>query len=418
MFRTVGLLVLLGLNVALAQKTKITYITDVGFTGVDNVIAAFEKENPDIDVVVDKFPFNDLFAQIQIRMSARGSDPDVLMVDVPVTAGYAVRGWLAPLDDVFSEEEKADWISAATEAGTYDGVLSSAPISTSTQLLYYNRDLFEQASITPPGPDERWTWQQIAEAAPKLTVDRDGDGAPEVWGFNWEQTIRIYQMQALPASLGASAIGDDGVTVEGVINSPEWVEAFTYYQNMFNELGAAPKNDTVPPGDMFRAGNLAMLVGGPWNLNSYANEPIEFDWGVSRHPYFEGEAVAIPTGSWHVGVSAYSDEPEAAQRLVHFLSTGAGAEMWWRETGNLPAQQSVLELFATDEQFDEPPMSLMKVVADEASENAVPRPVTVGYLEYEQILQDAFSDIRNGSDVQASLDTAASRIQSEMLKYR
>lgn len=416
----VGLWLLFLSTFVLAQeKTTITWMTDVGFgTGIDEVIAAFQAENPDIEVQVDRLPFNDLFAQIQIRMNAGGSDPDVLMVDVPVTASYGLRGWLAGLDDVFTDEEKANWIEAARTAGTYDGALVSAPVSTSTQMLYYNKALFDRAGITPPGVDERWTWEQIAEAAPKLTFDEDGDGTPDIWGFNWEQTIRIYQLQPLPVSLGALAIGEDGVTVDGIINSPEWVQAFTYYQDMFNALKAAPQNDTVPSGDMFRTGNIAMFVGGPWNLNGYANEPLEFEWGVSRHPYFEGGSIAIPTGSWHVGVSANSDQPEAAKKFVQFLSAGPGAEIWWRETGNLPAQLPILDMFQNDPQFETAPMSLMKVVANEASENAVPRPVTVGYLEYEQILQDAFNDIRNGSDVKTSLDTAASRIASEMAKYR
>lgn len=124
------------------EKTTITWLTlsewredeDIG-----PVIDAFEAENPDIEVQLDELPFNELFTQIQIRMSAGGGDPDVLSVDVPVTAGYGIRNWLLPLDDVFTAEEKADWLEAALEAGTYEGQLLSAPVSTSTQLLIYNK---------------------------------------------------------------------------------------------------------------------------------------------------------------------------------------------------------------------------------------------------------------------------------------
>ena len=410
-------------GVAFAQeKTTITWLTLSEWGGdgdISETIEAFEAANPDIAVELDQLPFNDLFAQIQIRMNAGGPDPDVLSVDVPVTASYGIRGWLAPLDDVFSEEERLDWLEAAVEAGTYEGQLLSAPVSTSTQLLYYNKDLFDRAGITPPGPDERWTWEQIAEAAPKLTFDEDGDGTPDIWGLNWEQTVRIYQLQPLAASLGGQAIGEDGVTVDGVINSPEWVEAFTYYQNMYTGLRAAPQSDTVPPPDMFRNGDLAMMVAGPWQIvGNYAVDPLDFEWGVSRHPYFERGSVAVPTGSWHIGVSAKSDQPEAAERFVHWLTTGEGAELWWRTNGDFPAQKSVLALFGTEPELATPPLSYVRTAADEASTNGVPRAVTVGYLEYEQILQDAFADIRNGSNVQESLDTAASRITSEMAKYR
>lgn len=404
------------------EKTTITWLTLSEWGGdgdISAVIDAFEADNPDIEVSLNQLPFNDLFTQIQIRMNAGGGDPDILSVDVPVTASYGIRNWLLPLDDAFSEEEKADWLDAALEAGTYEGQLLSAPVSTSTQLLIYNKDLFDRAGVTPPGPDERWTWEQIAEVAPELTFDENSDGTPDIWGFNWEQSIRIYQLQALAASLGAQAIGEDGVTVNGVINSPEWVEAFSYYQDMFTTLNAAPQNDTVTPPDMFRGGNLSMFVGGPWNIRNFSTDPLDFDWAVSRHPYFEEGSIAIPTGSWHIGVSATSDQPEAAKRFVHWISTSKGAEIWWRQgSGDFPAQQSVLDLFATEEEFSTPPLSYTRTAADEASANGVPRPSTVGYLEYEQILQNAFADIRNGSDVQQTLDTAASRIESEMAKYR
>ena len=410
------------LATASAQETTITWLTLSEWGGdgdISAVIDAFEAENPDINVELEQLPFNELFSQIQIRMAAGGGDPDVLSVDVPLTAGYGIRGWLLPLDDAFSEEEREDWLDAALEAGTYEGQLISAPISTSTQVFFYNEDLFERAGLTPPGPDERLTWEQIAELAPQLTFDEDGDGTPEIWGFNWEQTNRIYQLQPLAASLGGAAIGEDGLSVDGVINSPEWVEAFTYYQEMFTELGAAPQSDTVPPVDMFRSGNLAMMVAGPWNIRNFAVDELDFDWGVSRHPYFEEGSVAIPTGSWHIGVSAMSDEPEAAKRSVNWISTGKGAERWWRDgSGDFPAQSSVLELFATEEEFDSAPLSYIRTAADEASADGVPRAITVGFLEYEQILQDTFADIRGGSDVETALDTAVSRIESEMAKYR
>ena len=58
------------------------------------------------------------------------------------------------------------------------------------------------------------------------------------------------------------------------------------------------------------------------------------------------------------------------------------------------------------------------VVAAGESPYVEPRPLTVGYLEYEEILSDAFEDIRNGADVADTLSQAAGRIQREMDKYR
>ncbi|MBV7329480.1 extracellular solute-binding protein [Chloroflexi bacterium TSY] len=399
------------------EVTTITCLA-LGWNGVEDVIKVFEEENPDINVEPEMVPFNALFEQIQVRLGANSTDPDVLSVDVPLVAGYGLRGWLLPLEDVFTEEERQDWLDAALEAGSYEGNLLAAPVSTSTQLLFYNADLFEKAGLTSPGEDDRLTYAQIAELAPQLTFDEDGDGIMDIWGFNWEQANRIYQLQPMPESLGGDAIGPDGLTVDDVINSQPWIDAFTYYSNMFNELKAAPQDDTVGASDLFEAGKLAMYIAGPWNINRFVRADVDFAWGVSRHPYFESGDIVTPTGSWHIGVNKNTEQAEAATRFVRWLSTGKGAELWWRiGSGDFPAQKSVLALFATDEEFNEPPQSYLRVAADEATINPVPRPVTPGYLEYEQILQNTFSDIRNGADVEEALNLAVERIESEMVKY-
>ncbi|HEY66171.1 MAG TPA: sugar ABC transporter substrate-binding protein [Caldilineae bacterium] len=383
-------------------------------------IALFEEMNPDLKVENEQLSWNAFFEQVQVRLAAGSPEPDTLAVDVPLTAPYGYRGWLLPLDDVFTEKEKADWLESSLQAGTYEGHLISAPVSTSTQLLFYNRNAFEKAGIEPPGEDERWTWEKLAEVAKELTFDEDGDGTPEMWGFIWEQVIRIYQLQPMPMSLGGVPIGPDGLTVRGYIDADPWIEAFTYYWKAFNEWKFAPQGDIGWPSDtLFRPGKLAMELAGPWNIKQNVDGDLDFEWGVSRHPYFENGVVVTPTGSWHIGVNANTKKIDAATRWVRFFSTVPGAEKWWR-TGShdFPAQESLLELIKTDPQFEEWPWRAERIAADEAMVNPQPRPVTPGYLEYEEILGDTFSDIRNGADVKEALNTAVERIEAEMEKYR
>ncbi|MFN3980412.1 MAG: ABC transporter substrate-binding protein [Caldilinea sp.] len=404
------------------EKTKVTWLMLVEWPGTDDVAADFMADNPDIDLVLEKVAFNDLFQQIQIRLSSGSDTPDVLSVDVPLVAGYGIRNWLAPLDDLYTDAERADILDAAYAAGSYEGSMIAAPQFTSTQLLFINKELFEQAGLPVPGPDDRLTYEQIADLAQQLTQDTDGDGVTDIWGFTWEQTIRIYQLQPMAESLGGRAIGDDGLTVEGVINSKPWVDAYTYYWKAFNEWKFAPPSDVNAP-ELFAQGKLAMMIAGPWQIQRYSTmnngAGLGFEWSVSRHPYFEGGKIVTPTGSWHIGINANSKNKEAAMRVVKWFTTSKGAELWWRKaSGDFPAQKSVLALFQTDPQFQEGTFAYMKVAADEATVNPVPRALTPGFLEYEQILQTTFDDISKGADVQSALDAAAQRIQREMDKYR
>jgi ABC-type glycerol-3-phosphate transport system substrate-binding protein len=407
---------------AAGEKTKVTWLMLVEWPGTDEVAADFMADNPDIELELEKVAFNDLFQQIQIRLSSGSDTPDIISVDVPLVAGYGVRNWLAPLDDLYTEEEKADILEAAYAAGSYNGSMIAAPQFTSTQLLFINKSLFDQAGIPVPGPDDRLTYEQIAELAQRLTQDSDGDGITDIWGFTWEQTVRIYQLQAMQESLGGQAISDDGLTVEGVINAQPWVDAYTYYAKAFNEWGFAPPSDVDAP-ELFAQGKLAMMIAGPWQIQRYSmmNDSAGpgFEWTVSRHPYFEGGEIATPTGSWHIGINANTKNVDAAMRVVKWFTTSKGAELWWRKaSGDFPAQKSVLALFQADPQFQEGTFAYMKVAADEATVNPVPRALSPGFLEYEQILQTTFDDISKGADVQGALDSAAQRIQRELDKYR
>ncbi len=392
-------------------------VEDSGF------LEEFYEAYPNIRVEMEGTTIAQLYEAIQVRVGGGASDPDVFMVNAPLTTGYGTRGLLLPLGDSFTDDEMANFYPAAVEIGSFDGEFLSAPVHTSTQNLYYNIDMFEAAGITPPAQDERWTWEQVTEAAQKLTIDEDGDGIPEVWGFNFEQIELFYQLQPLPLSLDCcQSISDDGLSVDGIINSESWVEAFSWYGSLYNELGVAPKG-AVSTAELFRSGNMAMMLAGPWQVNALAagatsEEGFGFDYGISLHPYFEGGVVVTPTSGWHLGVNANTEKAEAAKAFVHWFTTEAGGKSWFTNVRSaLSAQQSVNEWIGTEEIYAEAPWNYIQVAIGELDSNPVIRPPVVGYLEYTTIIETAFADIRNGADAQEALDLVAIRIESELAKY-
>ena len=68
-------------------------------------------------------------------------------MDVTWTPKFAAAGWLLPLDDVFRPEELSALLPRAVDAGRYRGHLYRIPVRTDVGLLYYRRDLLEEAGI-------------------------------------------------------------------------------------------------------------------------------------------------------------------------------------------------------------------------------------------------------------------------------
>jgi len=403
---------------------------------VKKVIAAFEAENPDITVELDNYPFRQLFETIEVRMKAQDSDVDLISVDVPLVASYTVRGYLAPLDDYFTKQEiEKTWVKPSWQAGMYKGSFMAAPQNSSSQFFYINRKIFQQSNVTPPkaiepgketnydqiasiAKDERWTWDQVVDAAKKLTKDTKGDGKIDIWGFEFDQVSRLYQLQCLGESLGSSLVSPDGLKAEGYLNSDQWIKAAQWYSDLFNKWKVSPKN--VSPAEspnLFASGKVAMFVGGEWNVPRFQEAGVDF--AIAPFPYFKEGRPVTGTGSWHVGIAKGSSHKAEAAKFVKFLTEQEqGSKIWFEAQGQLPATQELLTAIENAEKYRSFPNDAYLLGVYEARNSAVFRPVTPGYLQLEDIFFSTFEDVRNGVDPKQALDGAAQRVDRFLAQFK
>ena len=372
-------------------------------------IKAFEEQNPEIKVKLDLAPFDQLMETIEIKLSAKSKDVDALFVDSPLVMNYSVKGYLAPLDELIDEEATQKWTPSAVNSVTYNNQLVAAPMNSSSQVLYYNKELFEKNGIPFPDENTRMTWEEVVELAKKLTADH-------VYGFSFEQISKAYQMLALSDSLGVKMISEDGLTATGYSNSPEAAQAFQFYGDLFNKHQVSPKIRKEESLDYFTSGKVAMYLATNQNMPKIRDSGLDF--GVTLHPYFAGEKVATPTGAWNLGVSQFSEKKEAAAKLVEFLTLGEGARIIFEVGGTLPPQIELLDAISTDPKYEAFPDSILRMAAKESLETAVARPMTPGYLEWESNMNKAFDDIKNGAVPQKALDQAVSIIDNQLKKYK
>lgn len=374
------------------------------------IFESFEKAHPGVRVSYQLVPFSQLFQTLEVQLRSPSTAPDVYIVDGPMTASYAARGLLLPLDRFYTAQELADYLPGGIAQGTYRGVLYAAPYVTSTQILYYNKALFRQAGVAPPPADplHPWTWDEVVAAARRLT----GSGR---WGFLFEQTADPYQLLALPQSLGAQVIGPDGLTATGYVNGPAFVRAMTWYQRLFTDWKVSPQgtDDLSISQQYFGTGRVAMLVGEMWNVHILRKTYPALVWGAAPHPYFAGGRPATPTGSWHVGIYAQTKAVDAAVAFVKYVTGPDASRRWFLAHGHTPVRRSVYR--SLPGVFSEQAWRIAKYQLEHTS---VLRPVTPCYLEYYTILHQAMRDINQGAEVTRALDQAAGQIDSACAKYR
>ena len=380
--------------------------------GMNAVLAAFEKDHPTIKVEYEYVAFNDLNSVLDSRMANKDGNPDVFWADQPRTAALATRGFAADITPQFGPF-KDKWDPAPYASSSYEDKLYGVPIANSTQLLFYNKDLLDKAGIAHPSadPSSRMTWEKLAADA-KSAVDK---GAAN--GLLFGQFDRYYQLEPLSGSLGGSAgaTGDSNLTPD--VTSDAWVKAMTWYGSIFAD-GAAPKGVTAEQTDsLFLAGKAAYEVQGPWLLPNLAKSDI--NWGVAAQPMFAGGKAETPTGSWSLALSPYSDAKEAAAIFMRWMSVdGGGGYTLNRSDPELPATPEAKKVyFARDLFASEEGKKAASIIDFESSKTAVPRLSTVGYVEFEDIMGRAYSDIRNGAEAKATLETATTELKTAWAQY-
>ena len=391
---------------------KVLTVFDLEADGLQSVIDEFEKAHPTITIDWQTVPFDALNSTIDANVGNKQGDPDIYSADQPRVSALAARGAAEDLSSAFSEFENA-FVPSAWESGIYDGGLYSLPVANSTQLLYYNKDLLDAAGVTAPSAsvDDRITWEQIAEDA-KKAVDAGAEN-----GLLFGQFDRYYQLEALPVSLGGSvgASGEGNLTPD--FTSDEWVKALDFYGSLFED-GASPRAMTPDQVDStFVSGQAAFAVEGQWLLPQLGG--ATFNWGVAAHPMFEGGEAVTGTGSWSVAMNPFSKEKEAAAIFMKWLAIDdGGGIIKYRANPDLPATVAGKDIYFGQELFSSSQgADAAEIMNYETSNTAVNRVSTIGYIEFETILNQAFSDIRNGADARTALDKASADLTTAWAKY-
>jgi multiple sugar transport system substrate-binding protein len=340
-----GSSVLAGALPALAQEGpsgKITYAIWGDPAELSNQIAlveAFEAKYPDVDVEVTVSDWDAYWTALQTSI-AGGDAPDVFAMDGPLFPDYQSRGVLLDLAP-FIERDGFD-VTALADAGvahftTTDGGQYGLPRDLNVVALYYNKAMFDAAGIAYP--DETWDWDTLVEVGKQLTLDADGNGQPEQWGFYTETTDMENFWSSLVWQSGGEIISED--RTQTLLGSDEAVGGLQFLQDLIWTHKIMPPADiTLQLGDAFEQGVAAMESNGSWLVPTHLNAGI--DLGIAPLPAGPaGQATSVnPTGAV---VSATTRNPEAAWAFVSWLVGPEAQEQLMQSKAALPVDKSVLE---------------------------------------------------------------------------
>ena len=389
---------------------------DASFNGVKEAF----KEATGINLEVDVCSFDELNDQYEVLLSSKSSEYDVICPAGPNVAAYVSRGYIEPLSDYFTADEISTFSDALIAQGTVDGTFYAAPLGDSCTILYYNKDLFKEADVEwdfdqYDGVNSRITWEKAIELATEVTSKIDPDGSKGVTPIEFGQASQVYMMNILPDSLGGKNISDDGLSVDGILNSEPWTEALTWYQDNVN-AGVFSRGISGMDGyNNFYAGKsvFILMTTDSYNYAMYGGMTPE-NLGFTYQPCFEGheDQVATACGNWTCAVNANSKNKAAAAEFVKWITYGEGNEQFLAIESMVPNMASRY----TDELIEKVPT--LALARAESGVTSVVRAVTPGFNEYSNAVSAMWEDIRNGANIESTVASTISDLDSALSYYK
>ena len=288
-------------------------------TRVDNVampvIEAFEAENPNIKVEYENIGSSGEYYQKLQTTIAADLAPDVFYPATHVAYSLASKGGLQIIDDYIDADgmDMAKYDQSILELYQLDGQQYCLPIDTASLVVFYNKDMFDEAGVAYP--EGEWTWDDFLETAQALTVDVDDDGMMDQFGV---EVFTNYWPMVVWTQTGHALYDDIRNPTEFLGADEDSVAAVQWLADLINVHNVMPSAEQrADIGDMFVAGKAAMNVVGHWRVPRYlANAEFGFDFA----PLPTGAVAANRADGSCFAVSASSEHPDEAWEFVKFLA--------------------------------------------------------------------------------------------------
>lgn len=286
------------------------------------VISAFEAEHPGIAVenlYVSGEPYD---KKMQMMMAAKVA-PDVMAWEDKRALPLVPSGCFLDLNQFIEKDadfDKDEIYPVTYRDFTFKGMQWGLPWDFITTCLVYNKTMFSEhglQELSLDWNDRNWNWDSFIEVGKKLTLDNNGDGQTDQWGYinrySWSRW-RIWVWQN-------GGLAWDEAATRSLLSSPETLGGLQFYSDITNLHRISP-----PPNQLGQFGGefgsfvnsrSAMVIGAGYNLPRYRTD-LQFEWDLA--PFPNGPAgnasPVIPDG---VCISADTKHPKEAWELVKFI---------------------------------------------------------------------------------------------------
>ena len=374
------------------------------------LIDAFQAANPGVKIEMVDLGSADYQTVLATELTGSGSDFDIATIkDVPGYTTLVNKGVLEALDDYIAKDGvDLSQYGGITDQVTVDGKLYELPFRSDFWVMFYNKDVFDNAGVSYPTND--MTFEQYDALARSVTNDTPGQ---EVYGAHyhtWRSAVQLFGILD-----GKNSIVDGNYE----FLKPYYEMILAQQEDGVCQDYATLKTSSLHYSGAFAQGNVAMMNMGSWFIptliekiktGEYGSEVA--NWGLVKYPHAEGvepgstlatiTCLSIPTSAPH---------KDLAWEFVKFVCGSEGAEVV-AQTGTIPAitNDAVIEAISGMEGF---PGDDASAEALRTANTYLEMPVHAKSSEIETILNEGHDNIMTeGSTIDEGIAEMTDGVQA------
>lgn len=300
------------------------------------LVEAFEAEHPSIKVNLTILPESGFTEKMTTTLGAGEGAPDV--------AFFWDNNWFPQALDLTPYIEADPDLGPETyfegfwnTRAVWGDKIVGLPLGVGANFVMYNKGVFDAAGVAYP--TEGWTTEDYIAMVAALS-----DPEQKTWGGDRPRG----PYRAIWQNYGAFPYSDDSMTVDGYLNSPESVAAYTWLWDLVATGGTPTPADLeilgtegTGPVDLFIAGRLAMATLNQGHMLNALEAGVNF--GIVPEPQVPGHDRYVNAWSLTCSIWAGTQHPDEAYEFLSYW-VGPEGQRYLMEHGNLfPSIPDVLK---------------------------------------------------------------------------
>lgn len=359
-----------------------------------------------------------------------GTGPDIYLLDRFTVAQRAEQGILVELSEFMEKDDGLDaykdrFLDYAWAEVEFDGKPYALPFDTDSRALWYNKALLQKSGVDPAELDPAngpLTVDQVREIARKVDK-QDASGYTQVGFIPWSDQGWHYTWGF---TFGGDFYDEDGCKVtptdDGVVAGfqfmydwakemdPKKAQAFLSAHAACS--GPMTCTFTSPQESWpFLKGIVGMTVVGDWPIAWMREFGQDIEWGTTFIPVpKEGDESATWAGGWSVVIPNGANNPDGAWEFMKWFAGEPGQKQYTVESAHMPT----IAALAEDESLFDEQHKFFRELLDVAHSRP---PLPVGALYWDELTTAQEAVVLNQKEPQEALETAESRVQSQLQKF-